>query len=740
MLTTVTVLSMVICLAVLGMVIFLLVVRGHDQKRLQQLREEVETDVAFLQKRDRELQLADVDINNRLYQADVATRARMCNLNTRFKTYVKNSDDETQTQKLRLRGDSLLTREAPTKEGVLPEGSKKPPTTCVPAPPKCTREGFATTPVASTEKAWVHITDPAGQKYLKGGVAAANVWLRDGVQVSGPACVETGHGVQGKHADAGKICYGSGPAGGADSLNVVGKGDKPGKRRVRIWDTARTDAVQLGDKWRLSGVGDAHGNDNWLRLFNKDGTGYRGGLAAMDLWSGGNAHLNQAHINQVNTTNIVSNAGLRNINMNGLTVANVVSPGHWANGSQPNDSVLRTEGAGRKLHLNAGHWSGVTVAQGVGNTNHVGINNPAPTSTLDVGGSANVRGDANVEGKLFFKNKDFNTAPSGNNSSDPYYMEKVVAGNNASSLRFTINDDADESVQVWGGSCEAGNCGGPGKMKHKLEATGNAGHAGSLTVGNPTGDTNPWGFRHGVHSRNPNGTWSHLPWSDGTNYLRGNTVVDGALTTNNVNARGALKSAGGQLCLQNVCIDATQLQRLTSMVSIGELGASAILSTKHFNAITTMLPNRQFVLLWRGTRDGFGANVFHSKCDNQGATFLVFKSNTGYIATAYNSVPWTSQAGYSFASSGANWLNNLENPGGTISTSRAYNTKSPQHSTYNHIVYGPTFGGGHDLYIPNFPNSNSGYTNPWAYDGFSNTTMFGSYNTWKLVEIEVYKA
>lgn len=41
----------------------------------------------------------------------------------------------------------------------------------------------------------------------------------------------------------------------------------------------------LGDKWSLSGVGDGHANDDWLRLMNADGTNYHGGLAAGRLWT-----------------------------------------------------------------------------------------------------------------------------------------------------------------------------------------------------------------------------------------------------------------------------------------------------------------------------------------------------------------------------------------------------------------------------------------------------------------------
>ena len=43
--------------------------------------------------------------------------------------------------------------------------------------------------------------------------------------------------------------------------------------------------IKIGDKWTLSGVGDAHGNDEWLRLFGADEKGYYGGLAANKLYT-----------------------------------------------------------------------------------------------------------------------------------------------------------------------------------------------------------------------------------------------------------------------------------------------------------------------------------------------------------------------------------------------------------------------------------------------------------------------
>jgi hypothetical protein len=48
----------------------------------------------------------------------------------------------------------------------------------------------------------------------------------------------------------------------------------------------RSHKFKIGDKWTLSGVGDAHGNDDWLRVFGGDEKGYHGGIAMNKLWVG----------------------------------------------------------------------------------------------------------------------------------------------------------------------------------------------------------------------------------------------------------------------------------------------------------------------------------------------------------------------------------------------------------------------------------------------------------------------
>jgi hypothetical protein len=83
----------------------------------------------------------------------------------------------------------------------------------------------------------------------------------------------------------------------------------------------------------------------------------------------------------------------------------------------------------------------------------------SPTGTIIHRGETQLRGGASVEGPLKFRHNGAN----GNDGSDPYKIEKLRNGNNNHVLRMTINDDAAEQFQIYGDSCRAGNCGGPGR-------------------------------------------------------------------------------------------------------------------------------------------------------------------------------------------------------------------------------------------------------------------------------------
>jgi len=102
------------------------------------------------------------------------------------------------------------------------------------------------------------------------------------------------------------------------------------------------------------------------------------------------------------------------------------------------------------------------------------------------GGRVNA-GDLNVQNKIFFKDNSFSTTPNANNSTDPFYMEKVIGQNGASSLRLTLNDDANKTFEVWGNSCGTGNCSGSGAVQHTFNTNGNAWHNQWLDARNVQG-------------------------------------------------------------------------------------------------------------------------------------------------------------------------------------------------------------------------------------------------------------
>jgi hypothetical protein len=151
----------------------------------------------------------------------------------------------------------------------------------------------------------------------------------------------------------------------------------------------------------------------------------------------------------------------------------------------------------------------------------------------------------NVQGKMFFEDVTGSTNPNGTNNSDPYYLEKVIVGGNRSSLRLTINDDADESFEIHGNSCSShGGCGGPGSKAHRMRADGSTAHKGAVVAGHSETAMDVWGFNHGVHTRNPNGQWSHLGWADGRNYIRGPTHFS------------------DNICIGSTCIDEKKLKSI----------------------------------------------------------------------------------------------------------------------------------------------------------------------------------
>lgn len=95
--------------------------------------------------------------------------------------------------------------------------------------------------------------------------------------------------------------------------------------------------------------------------------------------------------------------------------------------------------------------------------------------TID--GNLMVKKSARVAGPIYFANVD------GGDDFDVYNLQKIQTSSNANTLRFTLNDDPDEALEIWGDSCRAGNCSGPGQKAQRFGADGNVWTRGVADIG-----------------------------------------------------------------------------------------------------------------------------------------------------------------------------------------------------------------------------------------------------------------
>ena len=118
-------------------------------------------------------------------------------------------------------------------------------------------------------------------------------------------------------------------------------------------------------------------------------------------------------------------------------------------------------------------------------------------------GNLNVHGNANVNGRLHFKDDAMNTDHGSNGSSDSYWMERVKYGGNNTALKLTMKDDRSDRFEIWGDNCRHGGCSGPGRKAHQFVADGSAWHRGTVRAG---GNLEANG---NLDVRNPGGRGNH---------------------------------------------------------------------------------------------------------------------------------------------------------------------------------------------------------------------------------------
>nr|XP_058952138.1 uncharacterized protein LOC131779589 [Pocillopora verrucosa] len=157
--------------------------------------------------------------------------------------------------------------------------------------------------------------------------------------------------------------------------------------------------------------------------------------------------------------------------------------------------------------------------------------------------------------------------------------------------------------------------------------------------------------------------------------------------------------------------------------------------------------NSYWSLCYRASSHGWSSSTFHSYCDRRGPTVTIIRAH-GYIFGGYTDQSWRYYRRYSYyygylyygqyTSSSKAFIFSLKNYYGYGYFKK--DISQHNYATYNHYNYGPTFGGGHDIYVASNANSNyNSYFNCQSYTGkYCNNNVWTGRKYFCADEIEVY--
>jgi hypothetical protein len=173
------------------------------------------------------------------------------------------------------------------------------------------------------------------------------------------------------------------------------------------------------------------------------------------------------------------------------------------------------------------------------------------------------------------------------------------------------------------------------------------------------------------------------------------------------------------------------------------LGDSLIIS--NIPDIFAEFRGKQFSLLWRGSRDGFGASAFHLRCDGHGNTLTVIFDTNGNIFGGFTPVKWESgKWHYKSDDNQKSFLFTLKNPHNITAKRFALKAEKKQTAICCDSDCGPCFGYGHDIAVNDNCNAN---TDNYTYfdDSYTNDTgldsemVFTGSKYFQVKEIEVFE-
>jgi uncharacterized coiled-coil protein SlyX len=163
-----------------------------------------------------------------------------------------------------------------------------------------------------------------------------------------------------------------------------------------------------------------------------------------------------------------------------------------------------------------------------------------------------------------------------------------------------------------------------------------------------------------------------------------------------------------------------------------------------FPAIFAEFRGRAFKLLWRGSRDGFGASQFHGRCDGHANTLTVVLDAEGNIFGGFTPVEWESPPKPKYKADGSekSFLFTLKNPHNIAPRRFALKPARKQKAILCDAKWGPYFG--HDMRVSDNCHANtSSYTNLGIYYtnsiGLNGMTVFTGSCFFQVKEIEVFE-
>jgi hypothetical protein len=152
--------------------------------------------------------------------------------------------------------------------------------------------------------------------------------------------------------------------------------------------------------------------------------------------------------------------------------------------------------------------------------------------------------------------------------------------------------------------------------------------------------------------------------------------------------------------------------------------------------------HKKFTLLWRGTRDGFRASDFHSRCDWHANTLTVILGTDGNIFGGFTPVEWDSTSRLKADPSLNSFIFTLKNPHEFPARRFALKAEKKDEAICCRSDWGPHFV---DIYVSNQSNANAkswtklgvnSYTNDTGLDG---TTFFTGSKNFQVKEIEMFE-